>query len=104
MGHGNKGAKMTHLRYEYQTAFMKCGISEHAQKGMERLGITYTHSTPQSMGDQFWFWNCSNVPDPLPEYISTLDVDPMECIGFGLSLEMAEEIRSQNEIQVQRDD
>jgi len=41
----------------------------HAQVVMKELGITYQHSTPQSIGDQFWFWNCENIPEKLPDYI-----------------------------------
>ncbi len=67
---------------------------EHPQRMMKRLGITYQHSTPQSMGDQWWFWNCENVPDPLPDHTSILECnDPMEMVGWGLSKEDAEKIR-----------
>ena len=70
---------------------------EHPQRMMKRLGITYQHSTPQSMGDQWWFWNCENVPDPLPDHTSILECnDPMEMIGWGLSKEDAEKIRDYN--------
>lgn len=78
-----------HLRYSY-TYDPK---QKHAQEGMKDLGITYQHSTPQSMGDQWWFWNCENIPNELPEHITELDLDPMEQIGWGLSKEDAEKIR-----------
>ena len=76
-----------HLRFDcyYQT--------EHAQKQMRDLGITYQHATPQSMGDQWWFWNCENIPCKLPDHITELKLDPMEQIGWGLSKEDAEKIR-----------
>ena len=61
-----------HLRYYYLEAW-ELGIEEHAQTQMKKLGISYTHSTPQPIGDQWWFWNCTNVPDILPSYISVLD-------------------------------
>jgi len=82
-----------HLRYDYMTATLDCNEGRHAQKVMHDLGITYQHSTPQSIGDQFWFWNCENVPEPLPKYITVLGLDPMECVGWGLSKEDAEKIR-----------
>lgn len=81
-----------HLRYSYLRAFFDCGENRYAPEVMHELGITYQHSTPQSLGDQFWFWNCENVPDKLPKYLTELDIDPMECIGFGLSKEDAEKI------------
>jgi len=66
---------------------------KHPQEVMKHLGITYQHATPQSMGDCWWFWNCENLPDELPEYLTVRERDPMECIGYGLSQEDAEKIR-----------
>ena len=66
----------------------------HPQQVMKELGITYQHATPQSIGDQWWFWNCQNVPDPLPDYITVLDVTPSDAIGFGLNKEDAIRIES----------
>jgi hypothetical protein len=69
------------------------GYNEHPQQTMKRLGITYQHATPQSMGDQWWFWNCENVPEPLPEHFSILECnDPFEMVGYGLSKEDAKKI------------
>jgi hypothetical protein len=72
------------LRYDLQSAD-EAGEKRHAQVAMKALGITYQHSTPQSIGDQWWFWNCENVPHPLPPYLSILDAKPWECVGYGLS-------------------
>lgn len=82
-----------HLRFDYMEAAMRCNETRHAQIVMKELGITYQHSTPQSMGDQFWFWNCENVPENLPKYITVADWNPMEMIGWGLSKDDAEKIR-----------
>lgn len=68
----------------------------HPQEVMLELGIIYQHATPQTIGDQWWFWNCENVPTPLPPYLSILDVDPLEMIGFGLSEKDAIKIRDYN--------
>lgn len=65
---------------------------EHPQVVMKQLGIAYQHATPQPIGDQWWFWNCENVPDPLPPYLKVLPFTPHECVGFGLSEAMANEI------------
>lgn len=67
--------------------------SEHPQKAMRELGITYQHATPQSIADQWWFWNCENIPNNLPPFLYELTADPMECIGWGLNEEMAVAIR-----------
>jgi len=81
-----------HLRYSYMTASIDCGENRHAQTVMKELGITYSHSTPQSISDSFWFWNCQNVPAELPKYLCELNVKPHDAIGCGLSQKQAEEI------------
>jgi len=67
--------------------------ARHPEAIMKSLGITYQHATPQSLGDQWWFWNCENVPGNLPYFLEELKLDPMEQIGFGLSRKNAEWIR-----------
>ena len=78
---------MTHLRFCTRTEF------GHPQKRMKALGITYQHCVPQSISDSWEFWNCENMPENLPPGIEIKDWDPMGRIGWGLSQEMAEEIR-----------
>jgi hypothetical protein len=82
---------MKHLRYDLRGAD-ESGESRHAQVVMKDLGIKYFRSTPQSLGDQWWFWCCENIPDPLPPYLTDLNLDPMKCIGYGLSPEEAKSI------------
>ena len=84
---------MKHLRYSYMIATMTLKDNRHAQEVIRDLGIIYQHATPQTLGDQWWFWNCENIPNELPESITELKADPMECIGWGLSKEEAEKIR-----------
>jgi len=75
----------THLKVN-----LSIGCEEHPRQTMNRLGITYQHATPQSMGDQWWFWNCENVPEPLPQRFSILECkDPFKMVGWGLSKEDA---------------
>ncbi len=81
-----------HLRYSLLSAGFDCNEMRHAEVVMRELGITYQHATPQSMSDSWWFWNCQNVPETLPKYLSVLDIDPHKAIGFGLSKEDAEKI------------
>jgi len=73
----------THLRFEMVEN------TEHPQAEMKKLGITYQHATPQSIGEQWWFWNCEGIPERLPKFLTVLDTDPMKCIGYGLSKEDA---------------
>lgn len=80
-----------HLRYKMTDAYY-CGEQRHPQVVMKELGITYQHATPQSMGDQWWFWNCENVPEVLPQYLTDLGMDPHEAIGYGLSKDDAARI------------
>lgn len=85
--------KPKHLRYDYMEAGLGCGENRHAQEVMEELGIKYQLSVPQSLGDQWWFFNCTNIPDKLPSYITILKVKPEKCIGFGLSERDVREIK-----------
>ena len=84
---------MKHIKYDIRDAYEESDISGHPLKDVERLGITYQHATPQSMGDQWWLWNVENLPNDIPSYITELKADPMKCIGFGLSEEKAIKIR-----------
>ena len=81
------------LRYCCRTVH-KSGETGHPQQMMDNLGIEYQHATPQSMGDQWWFWNCTNVPDPLPDFLSELHIKPSDAIGWGLNKEEAEKLES----------
>ena len=81
-----------HLRYDLMSAAFGDNENRHAQIVMKELGITYQHSTPQSIADQWWFWNCENIPDKLPLFIEELKLNPMDCIGYGLSKDDAENI------------
>ena len=76
-----------HLRYS-----MPIDLKKHPLEDMKDLGITYQHKTPQTIGEQWWFWNCENIPEKLPEYINKLVLDPFEAIGYGLDKEMADKI------------
>lgn len=67
-------------------------VTEHAQKIMADLGITYQIATPQSISDEWWFWNCENVPDPLPPFLSELKITPHKAVGWGLTAEQADSI------------
>jgi hypothetical protein len=79
-----------HLRFCYETAQREFGETRHAQVVMKELGITYQCVTPQSMSDSFWFWNCENIPDNLPKYISELEIEsPLKYVGWGLSKQEA---------------
>lgn len=81
-----------HLRYSMLTAGIDCNENRHAQVVMRELGINYQHASPQSLGDQWWFWNCTEVPASLPKYLTALDLDPHEAIGYGLSKDLADKI------------
>jgi hypothetical protein len=83
--------KVKMIRYCCYGAHMD-GESSHPQAVMKTLGITYQHSTPQSMAEQWWFWIPENLPDLLPKYITVTDIDPMSFIGFGLDDQTAKRL------------
>ncbi len=80
-----------HLRLKMNDA-----PNKHPQEIMRELGITYPHATPQSIADQWWFWNCNGVPSELPKYLTVLDIKPHDAIGSGLSKEDADLIAAAN--------
>lgn len=81
-----------HLRYKIMTAYMECNENRHPQIVMEELGITYQHATPQSIADQWWFWNCDHVPTVMPQFLTPLNLDPLDQVGWGLSKAEAKQI------------
>lgn len=82
-----------HIKFCMRSAY-DLGQKEHPQKVLRNLGITYTHATPQSISDQWWFWNCQNLPEPLPKYLKDLNVeDPTTMVGWGISEKEAQEIK-----------
>ena len=77
---------MKHLRF---SLYNDTGL--HAQVAMRQLGITYRYAIPQSLGDQWWFLDCQNVPETLPAHITPMEgFDPQKAVGYGLSQEMAD--------------
>ena len=74
---------MIHLRYSLMYGMLeseKDAPTDHPEVVMQMLGITYQHATPQPIGDQWWFWNCKNVPNLLPPFLGLLDLDQAEWI------------------------
>jgi hypothetical protein len=64
---------------------------KHAQVCLRELGVTYQLAVPQSMGDCWWFFNCENVPEELPGWISVRDFGDLNTlVGFGLSQKNAD--------------
>ena len=74
--------------YDMYSAY-DANVHEHPQQVMSNLGIRYFDATPQSVADCWIFWNCRNLPNELPVYLSALDKGPMEFIGSGLLKESA---------------
>jgi len=86
---------MMHLRFSLIDAFIEHKEDAHPQEVMRALGITYQHSTPQSMGNQWWFWNCEGNTVDMPSYLTPLNIDdPKRLIGFGLNADQAEMIKN----------
>jgi len=82
-----------HLRYDCYGACLD-GECRHPQAVMRELGLSYQHATPQSIADQWWFWNVEGDTENLPSFLSEMDNDPMSCVGYGLSEEDAKAIAS----------
>lgn len=50
--------------------------NKHPQLIMKELGITYKRAVIQSLGEQWWFFDCENIPDNLPDYLEVLKLSP----------------------------
>ncbi len=79
---------MKHLRYDW---FLTSGRPVDIMQG---LGITYQYVNLRSLADPVWFWNCENIPDKLPPYITELKISPHDAVGYGLSKEDADMIEA----------
>ena len=44
----------------------------HPEKAMQELGITYREAIPQSIGDQWWFLDCEDLPEKMPPFLTEL--------------------------------
>jgi hypothetical protein len=62
------------LRYDLYGAGLE-NERRHPQQVMRDLGIVYEEAIPQSLGDQWWFRGCENVPVTLPPYLELMDQD-----------------------------
>lgn len=60
---------MKHLRYDLVGAAY-AGESRNPQEVMRELGITFERAIPQSMGDQWWLFNCEH--GELPVFITEM--------------------------------
>lgn len=76
--------KYTHVRYSLIGAYTS-GVKDHPPKVLNDLGITYEAAVPQSIADCWQFFNVTNLPDVLPDYLEVFDIEPLDCIGWGLS-------------------
>jgi len=59
-----------HLRYCVMGASMDYDENRHPEFVMRELGINYRRGIPITVGQQWWFCNCENIPDKLPTYIT----------------------------------
>lgn len=63
-----------HLRFN-------CMMNErHPQTVMRELGVNYVVAQPQMMGDQWWFWCCDPVPEPLPDFLTEITFQPEDAM------------------------
>ena len=81
------------IRYNLMSAAIKCNEKRHAIEVMNDLGITYQQAVPQSMFDSWWFFNCKNLPEKLPEFLSLKeDINPLDYVGNGIDRKLAEDL------------
>lgn len=74
---------MKHLRLWCQGAH-EAGNTKHPQTIINELGIKYEVPVPQSIADQWWFLNCDNIPDELPDYMEYIYLDDEDLVHWGV--------------------
>ena len=72
------------LFYDLRTS-SEMGILRHPYADMEKLGISYKIAEPQTISDGWLFFGVTNLPNPLPPYLTLTDESPEKYIGWGLS-------------------
>jgi hypothetical protein len=80
----NVRIKLNYLAY--------AGDMRSAGQIVRDLGLTYSLWVPQTLYDQIWLFNCDNLPDPFPPFISEITESPRSLIGYGLSAQDAEDV------------
>lgn len=64
-------SKYKQLFYSLMTADLECGIHEHPQVQMNKLGYKVIGAVPQSICDGWWF-TVEDFIEPLPPYLSKM--------------------------------
>lgn len=66
-------SKYKQISYDLRTAF-ECGINEHPQRQMAKLGYKVMGAVSQSMYDCWWF-TVEDFIEPLPPYLKKIKYD-----------------------------
>ena len=65
-------AEYKQLHYDIITASLDCGINEHPQLQMKKLGYNVIGGVPQSLGDCWWF-TVEEFIEPFPPYLRKMN-------------------------------
>lgn len=69
---GSVNIKPIDLRYCMQTAYEE-GIKMSPRSIIHKLNIQFKKWIPQTLGDQIWLLDCTNIPNPLPKYVTVIE-------------------------------
>jgi hypothetical protein len=62
------------IRYEGTHLRVSTIEVDDPEQAMEDAGIEFVAMVGQPIGDQVWFLDCTNVPDPLPEWVEIFEI------------------------------
>jgi len=62
------------LRFRMHEA-IAAGFKSHPEKVMKDFDISYKEGIPQSLGDQWWFIDCENLPEKLPDFLEFMEYE-----------------------------
>jgi hypothetical protein len=57
-------------------------IKVHPQEYIKRYDIDYEIGIPQMISDQWWFWNCNNIPNELPKGLEFISLEYKDVEGL----------------------
>ena len=82
--------KVRMLRYDMMEAAISHNEKRHPQSVLKGIGVDYFMAVPQSISDCWFFYLPEFSYDfMLPKFCEVMMVDPLDHVGFGLSMDDA---------------
>ena len=84
---------MKNICFDGQTYAMSGGKGRPLDQ-IASLGINFLYGVPKLEYGEWFLFGCTNLPDPLPDYLSILTIDPQTQVGRGLDQAAVDDIKA----------